>query len=697
MGRKLKGNTTKRGGGSLNLPMLMGIFGFIYALSFSFSLLNWKNEHPFKSPPYLPNTEQQQRVNLDQATPFHGQPLDYTLWSKDDTYFETCRRHYIGNYTWGKLRTKFVDKAEAKNVVRAMNIDGLKISETYALYNKETMESDFTLEKMRQIPQPYIIKATHSAGRVSRVKNDTLSCIKGKCEPTPIGKEVLKRIQEQAKGEFRLNFSNQHREMQYKDVPHQLIIEEDISKEIKMDESMWFSSNGKPIFVRIWCKLGDGSRGRAFVNLNFQQVHMSIVKEQMCSGSELVRPQNWDKQVEIATALAKGLPPGIVRIDLYSSDNSVIFSEFTFTTNYCTQRFAFSPRVADGLLHAVQYGKIEPERVTPDLVKSIIHDHDQSWVLIPSENGRLLTSPPEAFPSPVDLCEHANSNHVKYIDRKWQKSPGVEKCLEATKEVASSPLRCIAGSLDTNSDYQVFSGERAPPTFGLVMGTVVWGRAIALLFLIAVMTWLDVGTNKQRNQYMNNIIYLVVLLIVMRLTSPKVESTFSHHTILDTATQSFRAFAYVHPMQSTHIALCHFATYWFAIASWTCKSSRNLLFWQFLYETVTSSVNEYSHLIESQGTAHCTRVLLRETAKMCAFDNLIQKYVLTPLFVYGYLLPRFIFYWISKVPFIVWLGALMIVIYKAKGKLGALMIVICKAKGKSKIHQRRRNFQIMKF
>jgi len=39
----------------------------------------------------------------------------------------------IGNYTWGKRLTNLVDKANAKPIVEAMNIKGLKIPKTYAI------------------------------------------------------------------------------------------------------------------------------------------------------------------------------------------------------------------------------------------------------------------------------------------------------------------------------------------------------------------------------------------------------------------------------------------------------------------------------------------------------------------------------------------------------------------------------------
>ena len=201
--------------------------------------------------------------HLDETT----DGTDYILWSKDNTYFEMCRRHYIGNHTWGRPLAKYVDKAGVKNIVKAMNIDGLKIPKTLALYNKENISS-FSLEIMKQIPQPYIIKPTHLAGSVHRVKDDTLESIKGDWEGT------WEETHSSFMDDINLDFSTWHDEMQYKDVPHQIMMEEDVSNEIKQDVSYWYTSNGRPLFVSIQCSptvglLGTG-QDRAFVNLNFQ-------------------------------------------------------------------------------------------------------------------------------------------------------------------------------------------------------------------------------------------------------------------------------------------------------------------------------------------------------------------------------------------------------------------------------------------
>ena len=111
---------------------------------------------------------------------------------------------------------------------------------------------------------------------------------------------------------------------------------------------------------------------------------------------------------------------------------------------------------------------------------------------------------------------------------------------------------------------------------------------------------MNIGTIRQKNQYVNSIIYLVVMAIFMFLIIPDVKSLFSSHSVIDIIRHSLAEFAYVHPMESPHIALFHFALYWLYIADQRSKLLRNLLFWHFLVETVSASMNEYSHLIEEQ-------------------------------------------------------------------------------------------------
>jgi len=90
------------------------------------------------------------------------------------------------------------------------------------------------------------------------------------------------------------------------------------------------------------------------------------------------------------------------------------------------------PHVLDGLLYAVEHGKVLPEVVTAEFVEKTINN--KSWVLLTSDDNSGKTA--QAFPSPVDLCE---SIHI--IASLGLKK---EKCYAAARKVVPSPLRCFS-------------------------------------------------------------------------------------------------------------------------------------------------------------------------------------------------------------------------------------------------------------
>jgi len=73
---------------------------------------------------------------------------------------------------------------------------------------------------------------------------------------------------------------------------------------------------------------------------------------------------------------------------------------------------------------------------------------------------------------------------------------------------------------------------------------------------------------------------------------------------------------------------------------------------------VVAIVNEFSHMIEDQDIVHCARVAFKTSVRSSAFDDVLRVYVLPPFFVYGYLLPNFIIYWVT-VPVLSIGGALL--------------------------------------
>lgn len=89
---------------------------------------------------------------------------EFIMWSKDEAYMHDCEIHIKGNETWGKSHAPYVDKISAKKIVASMKVPSLNIIPTLAVFDKETILKDYTLEFMTTLKQPYIIKSAHTSG-----------------------------------------------------------------------------------------------------------------------------------------------------------------------------------------------------------------------------------------------------------------------------------------------------------------------------------------------------------------------------------------------------------------------------------------------------------------------------------------------------------------------------------------------------
>ncbi len=96
--------------------------------------------------------------------PSQSPKVEYLMFDKDETYMRNCEKHIKGNHTWGKQHAPYVDKLEAKNIVESMKVPHLKVIPTLAVLDKDNITSIYTLDFMKSLKQPYIIKSTHMSG-----------------------------------------------------------------------------------------------------------------------------------------------------------------------------------------------------------------------------------------------------------------------------------------------------------------------------------------------------------------------------------------------------------------------------------------------------------------------------------------------------------------------------------------------------
>ncbi len=76
--------------------------------------------------------------------------FEYIMWSKEESYTKDCTNNFKGNETWGRLHAPFVDKIQAKEILRKENIPNLNVIPTYAVLDKKNI-SLFTLDFMKRI------------------------------------------------------------------------------------------------------------------------------------------------------------------------------------------------------------------------------------------------------------------------------------------------------------------------------------------------------------------------------------------------------------------------------------------------------------------------------------------------------------------------------------------------------------------
>ena len=95
---------------------------------------------------------------------------EFVLWRRQQTYITDCQKHMLRNDTWGEERAPYTDKIAVKNIIRQwieedeeLKSLGLKIPETYAVFEKSN-RTLFSLEMLRNLPQPYIMKRRQGSG-----------------------------------------------------------------------------------------------------------------------------------------------------------------------------------------------------------------------------------------------------------------------------------------------------------------------------------------------------------------------------------------------------------------------------------------------------------------------------------------------------------------------------------------------------
>ncbi len=204
--------------------------------------------------------------------------------------------------------SKLVDKVEAKKHVAALIGDGYIIP-TYGVWNSVD-EIDW-----ERLPNQFVIKVTSDSGGI-------VVCKDKNSLDTEKAKEKLK------KG-WGVNYYKYNKEYPYKNVKPRIIAEqymEDESGELCDYKIFCFNGTPKALFVASDRQKKDEETKFDFYDTEWN--HLPFTNGHPNSNVPKMRPENFNKMLEIAEKLSAGMPH--VRVDLYNVKGKIYFGELTF-------------------------------------------------------------------------------------------------------------------------------------------------------------------------------------------------------------------------------------------------------------------------------------------------------------------------------------------------------------------------------
>ncbi|MBQ5982164.1 MAG: glycosyl transferase [Prevotella sp.] len=220
---------------------------------------------------------------------------------------------YNEKLQWLKLHdkrpeyTQMVDKIAAKEYVASI-IGDEYIIPTIAIYEKPE-DIDFD-----QLPNQFVLKVTHDSGGIVVCKNKQVIN----------KKEVIKKMEWGLKRTYyKLN-----REYPYKDVPRRIIAEQYMEDEsgYELKDYKIFCFDGKPKLLFVATDRQIHKTKFDFFDLEWN--HLPFTNGHPNNPEPILKPKNFEKMLEIAAKLSKGIPH--VRVDLYNINGKIYFGEMTF-------------------------------------------------------------------------------------------------------------------------------------------------------------------------------------------------------------------------------------------------------------------------------------------------------------------------------------------------------------------------------
>lgn len=229
-------------------------------------------------------------------------------WTSPNRYTEKLQILRLYEYPKNDLVCQCAGRVGARKYLKDQGFDD-NLIKIYGVFNNFN-EIDFS-----KLPNQFVMKCTHACSY------NYICFDKNKIEYNKLKRQFNKWL--------KTNYGKKTVELHYSKIKPQIIIEE-----------LLLENNYLPIEYKIHCFNGkakymyvvtDRNKNIRYNNyyIDWKEFDDAQFNGWKKSDKPLTKPSNWDEMVQIAEKLSKPFP--FVRVDLFSINNKIYFSELTFT------------------------------------------------------------------------------------------------------------------------------------------------------------------------------------------------------------------------------------------------------------------------------------------------------------------------------------------------------------------------------
>lgn len=210
-----------------------------------------------------------------------------------------------------ELRVTCTDKWAVRDYIRSKGYESLLVPVYGDVY------TSVDALDLSSLPDSFVIKATHG------------------CYMNIICTDKSSFDLDQAKSKINTwlhtTYGTDLFETHYKPIPHRFYIEKCLDDADAIIDYKIFCYNGKPSFIFV---CGNRVSGLTFsvYDLDWKRIH-GVITDKHNTTHEFPRPENLETMLQIAAKLSEDFV--FVRVDLYNINNTIYFSELTFTPGAC--------------------------------------------------------------------------------------------------------------------------------------------------------------------------------------------------------------------------------------------------------------------------------------------------------------------------------------------------------------------------